>query len=314
MKKGGGGKAVNKDLADDSGDENLLMSRRMLMLGSAMLGTALAMPEMASAANASAPIAREEGIPADKAARIAIMRRMRMRADAGPVFWWFRGRNYAQQGANLIPMCDLIFGALMDVRLTADGGLVISQYELGFRTALDTGIRAEKLLNPITGAMVDVPFAPVGPTKVVYSPENILQLPPSIGGSDFTVEHVPEVFYRLGDMVCFQTHSRARAKTPGQSDRVLNDMSMICSPAAEALDPKRAFASAWAHGTDVTDYARWLKMPAGSGTKTLRSVGQKVARYADMPADWREMVAKADPAMALDPMGVLSRAAITYRN
>jgi len=295
----------------DTGDENLLMSRRVLMATGLMLGAASAMPAMAAAPSYAA---REQGLPTDRAQRIAMIRRMRMRADAGPVFWWFRGRNYAQQGANLIPMCDLIFGALMDVRPTADGGLVISQYELGFRCALDTGVRAEKLLNPITGTMIDVPFAPVGPTKVVYNADNVLQLPPSIGGSKFTVEHVPEVFYRIGDMVCFQTHSRARAETPGQTDRVLNDMSMICSPAAEALDPKRAFASAWGHGTDVTDYARWLKMPAGSGTQTLRSIGQKASRYQDMPQDWRDMVAKADPAMAADPMGVLARSAETYRN
>lgn len=295
----------------DTGDEALLMSRRVLMAGGLMLGAAASMPAMGAAVATSG---REEGIPTDPAARIAMIRRMRMRADAGPVFWWFRGRNYAQQGAKLIPMCDMIFGALMDIRPTPDGGLMTTQYELAFRCALDSGVRAEKLLNPITGTMVDVPFAPVGPTKVVYNAENVLQLPPTIGGSKFTVEHVPELFFRIGDTVCFQTHSRARAETQGQSDRVLNDMSMICSPAAEALDPKRAFASATAYGTDVTDYARWWKMPPGLGTQTLRSAGMKVARYQDMPQDWRDMVAKADPAMAADPMGVLSRAAATYRN
>jgi hypothetical protein len=293
-------------------DENLLISRRMMMASGLIMGAAAAMPALAD--TGPAPLMRETGIPSDRAARIALMRRVRMRADAGPVFWWFRGRNYAQQGATLIPLCELIFGAVMDVRPTADGGLEVMQYELGFRTALDSGLRAEKLLNPITGTMVDVPFAPVGPTKAVYNADNILQLPPMIGGTTITVDDVPEVFYRLGNMVCFQTHTRARAQTPGATDRVLNDMSMICSPMAEALDPKRSFASAWAHGTDVTDYARWLKMPAGAGTQTLRSVGEKAARYADMPQDWRDMVAKADPAMAADPMGVLARAQATYRN
>jgi len=91
-------------------------------------------------------------------------------------------------------------------------------------------------------------------------------------------------------------------------------MSMICSPASQALDPRCAYAEATGHGSDVTDYARWLKMPAGTGTQTLRSVGQKTTRYADMPQDWRDMVAKADPAMAADPMGVLARAQATYRN
>jgi hypothetical protein len=298
----------------DPFDESLLISRRLMLAGTVAAGAAGMVGGVAMGEPAPAALLRESGIPAAPAARIAIARRMRMRADAGPVFWWFRGRNYAQQGANLIPLCDLIFGAIMNVRPTADGGLEVMQYELGFRSALDSGVRAEKLHNPITGAMVDVPFAPVGPTKAVYNANNILQLPPMIGGTAITVEDVPNVFYRLGEQVCFQTHTRARAQTPGATDRVLNDMSMICSPASQALDPRCAYAEATGHGSDVTDYARWLKMPAGTGTQTLRSVGQKTTRYADMPQDWRDMVAKADPAMAADPMGVLARAQATYRN
>jgi hypothetical protein len=101
-----------------------------------------------------------------------------------------------------------------------------------------------------------VPFAPVGPTRVHYSADNVVELPEQIGGSAFTAEHVPELFYRMGDQVCFQTHTRARSIVPNVADRVLNDMSMICSPAREALNPRVKFASAWAHGSDVTDYAR----------------------------------------------------------
>jgi hypothetical protein len=297
----------------DSNDEMFLLGRRALMMGSVAVGAASAMPALA-AAPASSGLMREEGISADRTARSAIVRRMRHRTDAGLVFWWFRGRNYAQQGASLTPMCELIFGAIAKAIPNADGSMDLVQYELGFRTAPDSGERAEKLRNPITGEMIDVPFAPVGPTRVHYSADNTLQLPPQIGGSTFTAEHVPELFYRLGDQVCFQTHSRARSMVPGVPDRVLNDMSMICSPAKEALDPRRKIARAWAHGSDVTDYARWWKMPPGLGSQTLRSVGEKVTRYEDMPADWRAMVAKADPAMAADPISVLDRAATTYKN
>ena len=147
-----------------------------------------------------------------------------------------------------------------------------------------------------------------------YSADNIPQLPEQMGGSRFTSEHMPELFYRVGDMVCFQTHTRARSIVPNKPDRVLNDMSMICSPAAEALNPHVPFASAWAHGSDVTDYARWWKMPPGMGSQTLRSVGQKVRRFADMPRDWIAMVAKADPKMASDPLSVLNRPPETYKN
>lgn len=305
---------------DDPADEMALFSRRTLIAGGIALSSAAAWPARASdgASNARHPggpaPAREAGIPADAASRIAMVRRMRLRTDAGPVFWYFRGRNYAQVGAGLIPMCELTFGAVMLVTPGADGSMDVVQYELGFRTALGSSERTDTLLNPITGAMVDVPFAPVGPTRVHYGADNMLQLPESIGGTRFTLEHVPELFYHVGDQICFQTHSRARAQTPGMTDRVLNDMSMICSPAAQALDAGVAFAPATAHGTDVTDYARWWKMPPASGTQTLRSVGQKVARFADMPQDWRAMLAATDPQMAADPLAGLQRKAAEYRN
>ncbi len=298
----------------DMNDETLLIGRRALMASGLALGAAAALPAGAAPTSPASGLMREEGIPSDPAARSAMVRRMRHRTDTGLVFWWFRGRNYAQQGATLTPMCELIFGAIAKVIPTADGGMDLVQYELGFRTAPDSGERAEKLRNPITGEMVDVPFAPVGPSRVHYSPDNVVQLPPQMGGSRFTAEHVPELFYRLGDQICFQTHTRAVSFVPGAPDRVLNDMSMICSPAAEALNPRLNFASATAHGSDVTDYARWWKMPPGMGSQTLRSVGQKVRRFEDMPRDWIAMVAKADPAMAANPLSVLERAEATYKN
>ncbi|ASK89336.1 hypothetical protein [Sphingorhabdus sp. SMR4y] len=304
----------------DPNDECALLSRRTMLAGGISLGIAGSMAGSTSAAAAFAEppvpnqLLRERGIPTDTASRVALMRRMRLRTDAGPVFWYFRGRNYAQQGANLIPICELVFGAVMLVTPNRDGTLDVVQYELGFRSPLGSAKRTDQLLNPITGEMIDLPFAPVGPTHIKYDTNNTLELPENIGGSSFSLEHVPEVFYRVGDTVSFQTHSRAIVKTPGQNDRVLNDMSMISSPDKEALDPDVACASAVAYGGDVTDYARWLKMPPGAGTQTLRSVGEKVTRYSDMPEDWRMMLAESDPVMAADPIAGLSREAAVYRN
>lgn len=302
----------------DPNDECALLSRRTMLAGGISLGIAGSMAGSAAAAFAEPQVPnqllRERGIPTDTASRVALMRRMRLRTDAGPVFWYFRGRNYAQQGANLIPICELVFGAVMLVTPNSDGTMDVVQYELGFRSPLGSAKRSDQLLNPITGEMIDLPFAPVGPTHIKYDVHNTLELPEKIGGSTFTLEHVPEVFYRVGETVTFQTHSRATVETPGQSNRVLNDMSMISSPDKEALDPDVACASAVAYGGDVTDYARWLKMPEGAGTQTLRSVGEKVTRYSDMPEDWRAMLAESDPVMAADPIAGLAREAAIYRN
>lgn len=304
----------------DANDEGFLLGRRMLFLGSAAVGMAgvLPPPALASARpfDRAPPsgLPREGRLPADAASRVAMYRRIRLRTDDGMVFWFFRGRNYAQQGANLIPLNDLSFGSFMKVVHRDDGGMDVISFELGFRTNLDSGKRTEQIYNPITDQMVDVPFAPVGPLRISYDAQNSLVLPEDIGGTRITVEHVPEVFYQLGDQACFQTHSRARAQTPGQPDRVLNDMSILTAPLAEALNPAVVSANSWGYGGDVTDYARWLKMPPGSGTQTLRSVGQKYHAYEQMPQDWRDMLAEADPEMAADPIEGLARDPMQYRN
>jgi hypothetical protein len=304
----------------DFNDETFLLSRRTMMLGGAAIGAAAALPMSAFATTPeSAPLVpgglpREGLLPADPAIRSAIFRRIRLRTDDGMVYWFFRGRNYAQQGANLIPLNELSFGAFMQITHREDGGMDVASFELGFRTNLDSGTRTDQIYNPITDQMVDVPFAPVGPLRVSYDAQNSVMLPEDIGGTRITVEHVPEVFYQLGDQICFQTHTRARAETPGQPDRVLNDMSLLTAPLSEALDPAVASANSWGYGGDVTDYARWLRMPEGSGSQTLRSVGQKHHIYEQMPQDWRDMLAATAPEIAADPVGALRGAPLEYRN
>ncbi|MEO9634565.1 MAG: hypothetical protein ABJF89_02065 [Parasphingorhabdus sp.] len=299
----------------DTNDENMLLSRRTLMAGGVATGVAAGLPISAMASVATPPGSADDGaLPADPATRAAIVRRMRLRHNAGHVFWWFRGTSYAQQGATLIPLCGMVFGSMIKVTPRDDGGLNVIQYELGFRTDLETGERLEKMRNPLTGQMIEIPFAPVGPTAFSYSATNDLILPEMIGGSRFTIEHIPELFYRAGDMVLFQYQSRATVETKGKPDRILNDLGNIYGPASEALDANLPTANAWVQGTDVTDYARWLQMPPGMGTQTLRSIGQKVFRFEDMPKDWLEMITKADPKMADDPLAVFDREEATYRN
>lgn len=297
----------------DHADESFLLSRRLVLAGGALTASALSAPALAMPAPAPGLI-REQGLPSDPAGRIAMMRRVRLRTNPGLVFWWFRGRNYAQQGALLTPLCELVFGAVMRIVPLAGGEMDVTSYELGFRTALGSNERTDRLRNPLTGEMVDVPFVPVGPTTVRYTAANDMVLPSEIGGTKFTFEHVPELFYHIGDQVCFQTHGAAVSETPGLPKRRLNDMTMICSPASEALDPRVSSASATGHGSDVSDYARWWKMPAGMGNQCLRSIGRKESDFASMPADWVAMLARVNPEGARDPRKLLALKQEEYRN
>lgn len=300
---------------EDNGshDEFAAISRRTAMLGALAAGAVATAITPSFAAGTANGDPGAQGIPADPAARAAIVRRMRYRTDAGTLMWWFRGRTYAQQGATLIPVCGLLFGSMMKLSPRADGGFDMVQYELGFRTDLETGKRLEKLRNPITGEMLEIKAFPVGPTKFAYSADNVPVVPATIGGSTFTYEHKPEQFWTAGDMLFVQYHARSKVETTGKPDRVINDMGMIYGKLADALNPRVKSAPAWIQGTDVTDYARWLNMPEGNGTQTLRSIGAKIESYEDMPADWRATVAELDPKMAANPMGVFDRDEATYK-
>lgn len=309
----------------DPFDETFGISRRLMMLGGAAAGAAGALGlagighamdgAITAPAAGAAGLAREGVIPADIATRNAIYRRVRMRTDSGMFFWFFRGRNYLQQGATLTPLCELNYGAFMRVVAHADGSLTVRSFELGMRAALGKGPRTDQLYNPFTDRMVDLPFAPVGPVEVKYDAANNLIFDGDIGGTTLDVTHVPEVIYQIGDEFAFQTHSAAVAHTPGKPDRVLNDMSIVTSPLAQAIDPKVTLAPARAYGGDVSDFARWLQMPADMpGSQTLRSVGEKYARYEQMPLDWRNALAELDPEMAADPIGGMEREKVIYRN
>ena len=111
------------------------LSRRTMLGGAGLTGVALTGSGLLGAAPAlAASLIREEGIPTDPAARIAMIRRMRLRTDPGIVYWWFRGRNYAQQGAKLTPLCELVFGAvMMFTMIVMPRGLVPTLAALGGR-------------------------------------------------------------------------------------------------------------------------------------------------------------------------------------
>jgi hypothetical protein len=292
----------------DVNDEAVLLSRRTMMAGGVAGAALAALGSTPALANPGAI-----GIPDSASARAAIVRRMRYRTDAGMLMWWFRGRMYGQQGATLIPLCGMVFGSMIKLAPRDDGGFEVSQYELGFRTDLVTGEKIDRLRNPVTGEMIDIPFAPVGPTSMRYSTENIPEVPETLGGSRFNYTHSPEEFWTADKTLYMQYHARSVVETPGKPDRVINDLGMLYGPLADALNPAVKSVKARIQGTDVTDYARWLKMPAGAGSQTLRSIGAKVHRFEDMPRDWIAMVAQSDPRMAKDPLSVFDRAEATYK-
>jgi hypothetical protein len=56
---------------------------------------------------------------------------------------------------------------------------------------------------------------------------------------------------------------------------------------------------------EVTEWQRWMNMGDRPGNLTSRMTGRKVRRYEDLPASWRERLAKRAPKIAADPLAAL---------
>lgn len=243
----------------------------------------------------------------------AIVRKLHYRTDDGLVFWWIKGTYFADIGASLTPLFGMSFAAIQSVKQRGDGGFDVSQMELGFRTDLDTGAWIKEFRNPLNGAITPVPFNPIGPSTIHYSPDAVPTVPRNLGGSEIDFQPFPETPFVVQDKVFMQYRARSRVRTAGAADRIINDISMLYGPADQALDPQVTSVDAWLHSSDVTSFPRWMNMGDRQGSVTLRGIGAKVMRIGDMPRDLLGMIETYDASILADPAAVLRRAPATYK-
>ncbi len=243
-----------------------------------------------------------------------IHRKLQFRTDSGLVFWWIRGPSFGQIGADLTPLYELNFGTVQRVTQRADGGFDVTQLEMAFRTDLETGQPLKSLRNPYTGESFPIEFTPVGPTILHFSRDNVPVVPAEIGGSKIQFESIPSTPFIVGDTIYYRHRARSRVITAGAQDRIINDISTISGPAREALNPAATWVDARLQSSDITGWPRWIKMGDRPGGVTLRGVGGKVRRFADMPADWLAMLHAARPDIAADPVAALDRPQAIYKN
>lgn len=267
-------------------------TRRSMLIGSAAL--AATMPGTAAAA------------PSADQLRTAV-RRLRFRTDEGPVFWWIKGTSFAVIDAVLTPLYDVCFGSIQQVTNRGDGGFDVLQLELGFRMDITGQRRMTTFRNPFTGEESEVIFAPVGPSRISYSVDVIPSVPATFGGSKLQFTPHPGAPYVEGGTFFAPYRASSRIVTPGQPDRVWNDIALFHGPARTALDPSVKMAPASAIYSDIASFARWTNMGDRAGNTLLRATGGKVANIRHMPAAWKDLVREYDASLLSDPMGALQR-------
>ena len=298
-----------RTMADIRRDHDL--DRRTFMVA-ATAGAAMAMAAVAAPANAASAATAKFDLSRPEDAR-QVYRRLKYRSDEGILFWWIDGEYLADEQARLTPLYGMKFGSIQHYTPNADGGFTMRQLELGFRTDLNTGKLLGTFRNPLTNEIIDSPVTPLGPNRVRYSPDGVPSVPREIGGSlmDFT-PHVQKP-YVARDTVFLPYRASTTVHTPGFSDRIINDISLIYGPAAQVLDPGAKWVDAWVHGSDITTWPRWMKMGDRPGTLTLRGIGAKVRTIDEMPEEWLDLMQQFAPSILKDPLAALSRPQFQYK-
>jgi len=276
------------------------LSRRTLIQSSAVVPFA-----------AAAQAALDANNPRD----VAVMyRKLRYRMDDGLVFWWMVDTKIGQVEAKLTPLFDMQVGSIMRIKNNPDGSFSVTSLEDVFYTDSTTGEFLREWKNPYTGETVPVAHAPVGPTTITYRPDSTPILPKELGGSKLEGRSKIGPAIVVNDDVWVRGDSVATVTSPDPARKPfeVNDLSIYLGSLKEVSDPKVMVAAATVQSQQITGWRAWMKMGDLPGNFTSRGVGRKVARYEDMPAKWRALVAEIDPAIAADPVGALDKPAAKF--
>jgi len=244
---------------------------------------------------------------------VKLYRKLHYRTDDGVIFWWLQGPKYGQVGTTLTPLYQANIGTFQRIRQLADGGFEVTALEINLITDLSTGEPLEELRNPYTGELLAARFNPMGPTVVRYRADNSRILPSEVGGARLETTatlHPPMI---VGDDVFQRDESVARVFAPGRTTPFeVNDIAVYHGSLANLSDPAVSVGEATVFFAEVTGWQRWMNMGDRPGNMTSRMTGRKVRRYEDLPAVWRERLARRAPEIAADPLGALDRKAAAF--
>ena len=239
---------------------------------------------------------------------VALYRKLHFRVDDGLAFWWLQGPKYGQVGTTLTALYNATIGTFQRIRQLADGGFEVTQLEINIITDLITGEPLSEWRNPYTGELLPVRFNPMGPTVTRYRADNSRVLPSEIGGARLeTVAtlHPPLI---VGDDVFQRDESVARVFAPDRPVPFeVNDIAVYHGSLSNLADPAVKMGEATVLFAEVTGWQRWMNMGDRPGNLTSRMTGRKVRRYEDLPATWRERLARKLPDIAKDPVAALDR-------
>ena len=237
---------------------------------------------------------------------VKLYRKLHYRSDDGLIFWWLQGPKYGQVGTTLTPLYQANVGTFQRIRYLDDGGFELTALEINLITDVNTGEPLNEWRNPYTGETLAARFNPMGPNTIRYRADNSRILPTEVGGArieSVVTLHPPMI---VGDEYFQRDEAVAGVFPAGRGIPFeVNDLAVYHGSVSNLADPAVTVGDATVFFAEVTGWQRWMNMGDRSGNLTSRMVGRKVARYEDLPAQWREQLAKRAPKIAADPIAAL---------
>ena len=238
-----------------------------------------------------------------------LYKKLRYRADDGVLFWWLDGTKFGQVGAEVTPLFGMKVGTIARVRNQADATFTVTSLEIVFYTELKSGALLKQWTNPYTGAVMPVAHAPLGPTAIRHGVDGMPIRNTVLGGNRITARSDIHPLAIVGDDVWLAHDSTASVERDGGKSPpfLVNDWSTYLGKLADLQDAAKPVGAATVYLQEATGWSKWMGMDGKPGNQVARAVGRKVLSYAEMPADWRALMAEINPAIAADPIAALDK-------
>jgi hypothetical protein len=270
------------------------MKRREMLQGSAALGLVMV------TASAAQELSGE---------RLRLYRRLRFAMHEDVFFWWLRGTKFGVIDARVTPLYNMEIASIFRCKAGAGDEFSVTSLELVYNTDLKTGQPLTQWRNPYTDEMVAMrPADPVGPVTVPYRASGP-ELPTSLPGASLRHEHHTEFLDGDGDTQLLRDESVAVVTRLGTQapDFLVNDLSTYQASKRDLANKRLLAPPASVAFTAVSNWQLWMKMGERPGSLLSRAVGRKVARLADCPRSYMDLLARFHPDILRDPQAALAR-------
>lgn len=241
------------------------MNRRSVMMGAASAAAAVGISSRQSSRAASVPSLSADF--SDPKANLLALLKIQASTDPKQVTTTYgTGRVYACiTGIAPIPLFGTHSISTTRARLKADGGFVLRQHIMGFRTAFESETVIDSMKNPVTGKLVELPLTDYGTRDTEFA----------VG-----INNVARPWSIEGDTLALSDD--AVRPEPGPSQPKI-DVITRYARTTDLLDPAVKSAESWFNFSAVDPFRPWLQMNQ-PGFQLWHVSGRKVSNVGQMPA------------------------------